>query len=136
MKIAVLGGGPAGAFAGELLAQAGFAVTIVDERLAWEKPCGGGLTAKALERYPFLADGPAAKRLVERAVLTASNGAQAVLRLRRPMAIYSRRVLNGMLLDRARRAGAGVAQDRIVSVERHAGGCAASESYTRPISAS
>jgi flavin-dependent dehydrogenase len=122
MKIAVLGGGPAGAFAGELLAQAGFAVTVVDEKLAWEKPCGGGLTAKALERYPFLANGPAPKRLVERAVLTASNGAQAVLRLRRPMAIYSRKVLNGVLLDRARRAGAGVAQDRIVSAERHAGG--------------
>ena len=118
MNIAIIGGGPAGAFAGESLAGAGFAVTLVDEKLAWEKPCGGGLTAKALEQYPFLASGEAPKRLVNRAVLVASSGARACLRLRRPMAIYSRQVLNGLLLDRARRAGATIVQDRVVEAER------------------
>ncbi len=44
-KIAIVGGGPAGALCGERLATAGFEVTIFDERLAWEKPCGGGLNA-------------------------------------------------------------------------------------------
>ncbi len=121
MKIAVLGGGPAGAFAGELLASAGFPVTIVDEKLAWEKPCGGGLTAKALETYPFLAAGDAPKRFIDRAVLVASNGARATLRLRRPLAIYSRLVLNGLLLDRARRTGATVIQDRVIAAEHRAG---------------
>ena len=50
--IAVVGGGPAGAMCGERLARAGYAVTIYDEHLAWEKPCGGGLTHKAIEAYP------------------------------------------------------------------------------------
>jgi len=95
MNIAVLGGGPSGAFAGERLATAGFPVTIFDEKLAWEKPCGGGLTAKALERYPFLGAGEAPIRFVNRAVLVASNGARVCLRLRRSLAIYSRQVLNG-----------------------------------------
>jgi len=121
MNIAVLGGGPAGAFAGELLASAGFPVAIVDEKLAWEKPCGGGLTSKALETYPFLAAGDAPKRFVGRAVLVASNGARATLRLRRPLAIYSRVVQNGLLLDRARRAGATVIQDRVIGAERRDG---------------
>jgi geranylgeranyl reductase family protein len=118
MNIAVLGGGPSGAFAGERLATAGFPVTIFDEKLAWEKPCGGGLTAKALERYPFLGAGEAPIRFVNRAVLVASNGARVCLRLRRSLAIYSRQVLNGLLLERARRAGAAIVQDRIVSAEQ------------------
>jgi len=121
MRIAVLGGGPAGAFAAERLASAGFPVTVIDEKLAWEKPCGGGLTAKALELYPFLASGEAPKRFVDRAVLVASNGSRACLRLRRPIAIYSRQVLNGLLLDRAARAGAAVVRDRVVGAERRDG---------------
>jgi flavin-dependent dehydrogenase len=117
MRIVVLGGGPAGAFTGEQLAAAGLPVTVIDEKLAWEKPCGGGLTAKALESYSFLASGDAPKRFVDRAVLVASNGQQACLHLRRPLAIYSRQVLNGLLLDRARQAGAQVVQDRVIGAE-------------------
>jgi choline dehydrogenase-like flavoprotein len=55
-KVAVLGGGPAGAFAAEKLARAGLETILLDEKLAWEKPCGGGITYKAYERYPFLRD--------------------------------------------------------------------------------
>ncbi len=121
MNIAVLGGGPAGAFAAEQIASAGFRVTVLDEKLAWEKPCGGGVTAKALERYPFLVSGDAPKRLIHRMVLVASNGARTVLRLRRPLAIYSRRVLNGLLLDRAARAGARIIQDRITAAAYQSG---------------
>jgi flavin-dependent dehydrogenase len=50
-------------------------------------------------------------------VLVASTGARACLRLRRPLAIYSRQVLNGLLLDRAARAGARVIQDRVTAAE-------------------
>ena len=46
-EVAILGGGPAGAFAAEQLASAGMRVRLFDEKLAWEKPCGGGLTFKA-----------------------------------------------------------------------------------------
>ena len=53
-SIAILGGGPAGARAGELLASAGYSVRIFEEKLEWEKPCGGGVTNKALAEYPFL----------------------------------------------------------------------------------
>ncbi len=53
-RVAVLGGGPAGAFAAERLARAGLDTVVIDEKLAWEKPCGGGLSYKAYTRYPFL----------------------------------------------------------------------------------
>jgi len=41
IPIAIVGGGPAGAFAASLLAARGHKVVLFDEKLAWEKPCGG-----------------------------------------------------------------------------------------------
>src|SRR6201988_569647 len=62
-QIAIVGGGPAGAMCGERLARSGYDVTLYDEHLAWEKPCGGGLTPKAIRTYPFLLNGPYPKKL-------------------------------------------------------------------------
>jgi geranylgeranyl reductase family protein len=47
--IAVVGGGPAGAFAAYLLAREGARVTLFDPSHPREKPCGGGVTGRALE---------------------------------------------------------------------------------------
>lgn len=41
-EVAIIGGGPSGAMCGDQLARAGHKVSIFDEHLAWEKPCGGG----------------------------------------------------------------------------------------------
>jgi flavin-dependent dehydrogenase len=103
--IAIVGGGPAGALCGERLASQGFHVTIFDERLAWEKPCGGGLTHKAIQRYPFLLDGPYPKKIVRTAELISGSGHRARLEMSHPIVIYARKVLNGLLLDRAVAAG-------------------------------
>ena len=63
-RVAILGGGPAGAFAAQQLACAGLKVQLFDEKMAWEKPCGGGLTHKAYSQYPFLIDNSTPKRFV------------------------------------------------------------------------
>ena len=52
MKIAVVGAGPAGALAAGRLARDGARVTVFDASHPREKPCGGGLTAKALDSCP------------------------------------------------------------------------------------
>ena len=69
-RVAILGGGPAGAFAAEKLASAGLGVVLMDEKLAWEKPCGGGLTFKAYRDYPFLLNGETAKKLIPETTLS------------------------------------------------------------------
>jgi flavin-dependent dehydrogenase len=115
--IAIVGGGPAGALCGERLASAGFRVSIYDEHLAWEKPCGGGLTQKALRAYPFLSDGPYPKKVVSECELISSSGQRARLLLDRPIIIYSRKVLNGLLLDRAAAAGCDVMLARVTQVD-------------------
>jgi flavin-dependent dehydrogenase len=111
--IAVVGGGPAGAMCGERLARSGYNVTLYDEHLAWEKPCGGGLTHKAIKAYPFLLDGPYPKKLIRSIELISSKGNRALLELDRPIVIYSRTVLNGLLLERAEAAGCRVVRSRV-----------------------
>jgi flavin-dependent dehydrogenase len=73
-RVAIVGGGPAGAFAAERLAAAGLDILLFDEKLAWEKPCGGGLTRKAYKRYPFLLDNGTPKKLVHEMVFAAPSG--------------------------------------------------------------
>jgi geranylgeranyl diphosphate/geranylgeranyl-bacteriochlorophyllide a reductase len=119
-QIAIVGGGPAGALCGERLASAGFKVTIFDERLAWEKPCGGGLTYKAIEQYPFLLDSAYPKKIVRTAELISSRGHRARFEMNRPIVIYARRVLNGLLLDRAVAAGCSTICARVTSVNTSA----------------
>jgi flavin-dependent dehydrogenase len=118
--IAIVGGGPAGALCGERLASSGFKVTIFDERLAWEKPCGGGLTHKAIETYPFLLDSPHPKKIVRTAELISSRGHRARFEMNHPIVIYARKVLNGLLLDRAVAAGCTAVCARVTNVNTNA----------------
>jgi geranylgeranyl reductase family protein len=117
-RVAILGGGPAGAFAAEQLASAGLGVILIDEKLAWEKPCGGGLTHKAYSRYPFLIENSTPKRLVTETVLAAPKAGAVTLKLGQPLLVYSRLDLNRMLLDRAERAGAQIEKARVTEMAR------------------
>jgi flavin-dependent dehydrogenase len=101
---------------GEQLARAGHKVNIFDEHLAWEKPCGGGLTHKAIRCFPFLLDNAYPKKLVRSVDLISSEEHRATLEMPHPIVIYSRTVLNGMLLDRARAAGCTIQRSHVMSV--------------------
>jgi geranylgeranyl reductase family protein len=116
--VAVLGGGPAGAFAAERLAAAGLKTIVFDEKLAWEKPCGGGLTYKAYHEYPYLIDNATPKRLVRETLIAAPNAGEVKMALSHPLVIYSRLDLNRMLLERAGRSGASIEKARVLGIER------------------
>lgn len=117
--VAILGGGPAGAMTAERLASAGLPVTLLDEKLAWEKPCGGGVTSRAYRQYPFLIENDKTKRMVGTGTISESRTGSVDLSLTDPMLIYSRVHLNGMMLERAARAGARVEKTRVTGLERH-----------------
>ena len=102
---------------GEQLALAGNAVHIYDEHLAWEKPCGGGLTYKATQCFPFLLDNPHPKRLIHSVEIISAENQRAKLDLPHPIVIYSRTVLNGLLLDRAQAAGCQIHRSRVQGVD-------------------
>lgn len=114
--VAVLGGGPAGSMAAERLASSGIRTILVDEKLAWEKPCGGGVTWRAYHQYPFLQEG--SHRSVASTWLAADHTSPLRLDLQQPLLIFSRRELNQLLLDRAAQAGADLVSTRVTGIDR------------------
>lgn len=116
-EIAIVGGGPSGAMCGAELARAGHQVEIFDEHLAWEKPCGGGLTHKAIHCFPFLLDNSYPKKVVHSVELISSDEQRVTLDMTHPIVIYSRTVLNGLLLDRAAEAGCKIQRSHVMGVD-------------------
>src|SRR4030095_4377961 len=106
MRVAIVGAGPAGAHLACRLSQSGCEVRLFDAREAWEKPCGGGVTSKALAEFSFLRDAEAPKQLVSALRLTTPRGRAAQLAPRRDFAIYSRTEL-ARLIARRRAAARG-----------------------------
>lgn len=121
-RVAVLGAGPAGSTAAAKLAAAGLDTILLDEKLAWEKPCGGGVTYKAYHQYPYLLENSAEKARITTTVLRAPRAGTFQMELTQPLAIYPRLHLNQMLLDRAETAGAQIEKVRVTGLERGAGG--------------
>lgn len=108
----IIGAGPAGSFAAELLAKAGVRVALFDGRPeGTPKACGGGVTAKALKAWPQLLN--ATGRTIEELDLYSPSGKKLHLQLDEPFAIYSRVVFDSYLRDRARDAGAQVVAGKI-----------------------
>lgn len=108
----IIGAGPAGSFAAELLAKGGASVALFDGRPEGEpKACGGGVTAKALKAWPQLLD--AVGRTINELDLYAPSGKKLHLKLDEPFAIYSRVVFDSYLRDRARDQGAKVFTEKI-----------------------
>ena len=119
--IAIIGGGPAGAFAAAELARTGREVLLFDEKLAWEKPCGGGLTPKAIARWPFLRDAAIERNWITHCELLAPSGRKVRFVLDQKIAIFSRLTLNGLMLQRAADAGAQLLHERVVEIGGRAG---------------
>ena len=120
--VLIVGAGPAGSLAAERLAEGGARVALFDGRPPGDaKPCGGGVTSKALKAWPFLLE--AGGRTVDEVEMYAPGGGHVRLKLEEPFAIYSRRALDSYLRERARRAGAEVIAARVSpSAERGADG--------------
>lgn len=103
--VMIVGAGPAGSRAAELLARGGVRVALFDGRPPDEaKACGGGVTSKAFKAWPFLLE--AGGRTVEEVEMLSPAGARVKLKLSEPIVIYSRRALDSYLRERAVKAGA------------------------------
>src|ERR1044071_9711335 len=110
--VSVVGAGPAGSFAAELLAKGGVKVALFDGRPEGEpKACGGGVTAKALKAWPQLLN--AVGRTITELDLYSPSSKLLHLTLDEPFAIYSRVAFDCYLRDRARDAGAHVISEKI-----------------------
>ncbi|HKZ77285.1 MAG TPA: NAD(P)/FAD-dependent oxidoreductase [Pyrinomonadaceae bacterium] len=110
--VLIVGAGPAGSFAAERLARAGARVMMFDGRPQGQpKPCGGGVTAKALKAWPHLLN--AVGRTVTDLELYSPSGKRLRLELEEPFAIYSRIAFDAYLRDRALQAGARICAAKV-----------------------
>src|SRR5204862_2903484 len=110
--VIIVGAGPAGSFAAERLARAGASVALFDGRPEGEpKPCGGGVTSKALKAWPHLLE--AVGRTIDELDMYSPSGKHLHLKLEEPFAVYSRIAFDTILRDRARDAGAAVINEKI-----------------------
>ncbi len=82
LTVAIVGGGPAGASAAETLLRGPGCtpkrVMVFEEKRGWEKPCGGGLTRKALDHWPSLAANGAPAHFVSELQINAPGAALCV----------------------------------------------------------
>jgi geranylgeranyl reductase family protein len=121
IHVAVVGGGPAGAWTAYQLARRGARVTIFDGSHPREKPCGGGVTGRALA----MADDairPLSLPLTEirraRFVTIASADTDAIVDLQRgALAVANRTDFDTALLEAACRAGATLCAARVLDLE-------------------
>ena len=127
--VAVAGAGPAGAWTAYRLARQGARVAIVDGSHPREKPCGGGVTARALELiadshlFPGAARDDGDKTLAVRAaVFEQEDHATTVPLPDGALAIVSRATFDRALLDAALNAGAELVPERVVDAGTSADG--------------
>jgi flavin-dependent dehydrogenase len=115
MRIGIVGARLAGSYAAMLLAQQGHEVLLLDDATHKEKPCGGGVTAKALGNMPWFHENPLPHTEIELLRLTTRDGCWSDLPLRHPIRIFSRFTMDSALRDSASRAGAHFLPERAIS---------------------
>jgi geranylgeranyl reductase family protein len=108
--VIVAGAGPAGATAAMRLASAGVRVLVVERfPLPRQKPCGGGISTRALTRFPWLAESIRQIPNLPVSSLYLEGPSRNVFRMEAsgPAVILIRRIeFDDMLISRARDAGA------------------------------
>src|SRR5438045_1431663 len=116
MQIAVVGAGPAGTWASILLARRGHAVTLIDPQAPWEKPCGGGVTTKALSGFGiFESDLP--RTNIDRITIYFGDENSVNVTPKEPIAVLSRRELSKYLMEEAGKSGVSILKSRVTQIE-------------------
>lgn len=107
VDVAVVGAGPAGALTAHALAQRGASVVLLDRaRFPRDKPCGGGLTRRALQLLPFSVD-PVVEDSICRIGFRLRYGSSFHRHADQPLVVMTRRRrLDAFLVERAVEAGA------------------------------
>jgi geranylgeranyl reductase family protein len=126
--VAIVGAGPAGAWAAWRLASRGARVVIIDGSHPREKPCGGGVSARALDLLSHLRSNSLRNAVDITSARIAAGSIDAAVPLARvdartpALVITSRLEFDGALLQAARDAGAEHLARRVVQIERHPAG--------------
>ncbi len=122
MRVAIVGAGPAGAYLATLLSKKGCEVLLFDARESpWEKPCGGGVTTKALREFGFLRRRDAELQIVSTVRVIGASGREVAVHPKSDFAIYARTELDRVMREQALAAGAQFICARVARIAQSAG---------------
>jgi geranylgeranyl reductase family protein len=116
MQIAVIGAGPAGTWASILLARRGHAMTLIDSQAPWEKPCGGGVTTKALSSFGIF-DSDLPRTNIDQIRIYFGDENSVNVTPEQPLAVLSRRELGKYLIEEAGKSGVSILKGRVTKIE-------------------
>ena len=117
-EVIVIGAGPAGAVAARDLARMGVRVVLVDGSHPREKPCGGGVTGRALD---LAGTSGAQGRSIRRVRFEAGSAFAAMELPEGYLEVFSRETFDRALADAAREAGAVAIAARATAIARRDG---------------
>jgi geranylgeranyl reductase family protein len=121
--VAVVGAGPAGSWAALRLARRGARVALFDDSHPREKPCGGGISGRALALVDEVVAGRLSAVPIERATFESGTNGRASVALEAhgitpasALVVTSRRHFDDVLLQSAIAAGASLMAERVRDV--------------------
>jgi len=120
--IAIVGGGPAGAYLAYLLARIGISVTILDPSHPREKPCGGAISPLAIRKYPILKGVPHSK-FIDKTMVVSPKGREVMLHVPKESGmVVSREHLDWYLLQQAVDQGARLIKEKVLDIQEETRG--------------
>lgn len=116
IEIAVIGAGPAGSFCAYNLAKKGFSVNLFDYSHPREKPCGGGISPAAQQKYEFINAMPIKKmKFCQLRIISPSNK-EILLEGEKGGCMVSRLQFDGYILEMALKEGAELTKEKVIDL--------------------
>lgn len=119
MKFGIVGARLAGSYASLLLSRLGHEVVLLDPTTEREKPCGGGVTAKALRSMPWFRENSLPHTEITRLRMVTDDGRVGDLRLKTPIQIFARQTLDSSIRNDALRSGTRFLPERALKYTRN-----------------
>ena len=120
IEVGIVGGGPAGSYCANCLAENDTYPVIFDHTHPREKPCGGLVSPLAQRLFPFLKDIPVECSERNNMYLISPYGNRVCLSARSTSKLrcFSRLKLDQLLIDMAIHKGAELIKEKVVALER------------------
>ncbi len=117
-SVAIIGGGPAGAYCAYELAKQGLHPVLFDHSHPREKPCGGGISPPVIDRFPFVENLRSDGRTFGKfRIISCTNFQVTTQNLENGFCVSRRRFDKG-ILNMATKSGARLIKEKVLSIRK------------------